>query len=108
MTKSTGNKNMVEALEAAEDALLEDKRPQWEIDREKRELDHNNAAHFLKAEQIETLKFVMKTIQDADFMLHEAYELNTEEMKAIDRSEWRLRIAFPELHENVHNERMGD
>ena len=86
----------------------EDTRPQWQIEREMRELEYDNAAHFLKAEQIETLKFVMKTIQDADFMLHEAYELNTEEMKAIDRSEWKLRIAFPELYESIHNERMGE
>jgi len=95
------------AKETAETPVL-DLRPKWEIDREMRELEYDNAAHFLKAEQIETLKFVMKTIQDADFMLHEAYELNTEEMKAIDRSEWKLRIAFPELYESIHNERMGE
>tara|TARA_R100001377_G_scaffold84956_1_gene69745 strand:- start:249 stop:578 length:330 start_codon:yes stop_codon:yes gene_type:complete len=85
----------------------EDIRPQWQIDREKRELEYDNAAHFLKDEQIETLKFVMKAIQDADFMLHESYELGTEEMKSIDRSEWRLRVAFPELYKHIHNERMG-
>jgi hypothetical protein len=49
----------------------------------------------------------MKAIQDADFMLHESYELGTEEMKSIDRSEWRLRVAFPELYKHIHNERMG-
>ena len=86
----------------------EDTRPQWQIDREERELEYDNAAHFLKDEQIDTLKFVMKVIQDADFMLHESYELGTEEMKSIDRSEWRLRVAFPELYESIHNERMGD
>jgi len=85
----------------------EDTRPQWQIDREKRELEYDNAAHFLKDEQIETLKFVMKAIQDADFMLHESYELGTDEMKSIDRSEWRLRVAFPELYKHIHNERMG-
>ena len=85
----------------------EDTRPQWQIDREERELEYDNAAHFLKDEQIGTLKFVMKVIQDADFMLHESYELGTEEMKSIDRSEWRLRVAFPELYKHIHNERMG-
>jgi hypothetical protein len=85
----------------------EDTRPQWQIDREERELEYDNAAHFLKDEQIDTLKFVMKAIQDADFMLHESYELGTEEMKSIDRSEWRLRVAFPELYKHIHNERMG-
>ena len=85
----------------------EDTRPQWQIDREKRELEYDHAAHFLKDEQIETLKFVMKAIQDADFMLHESYELGTDEMKSIDRSEWRLRVAFPELYKHIHNERMG-
>jgi|TARA_R110000803_G_scaffold40900_1_gene88122 hypothetical protein len=85
----------------------EDTRPQWQIDREERELEYDNAAHFLKDEQIDTLKFVMKVIQDADFMLHESYELGTEEMKSIDRSEWRLRVAFPELYKHIHNERMG-
>ena len=108
MTKSTGNKNMVEALEAAEDALLEDKRPQWEIDREARELEHNNAADLLLYDQIETLKFVIKVVQESDFECHESYELGVDTMKSIDRAEWKLRIAFPELHENVHNERMGD
>ena len=87
---------------------VEDTRPQWEIERERRELEYNNAAHFLKEEQIKTLKFVMKTIQDADWMLHESYELGTEEMKSIDRSEWKLRVAFPELYDHIHNERMGD
>ena len=87
--------------------VVEDTRPQWEIDREARELEHNNAAHFLLPTQIETLKFIMKTIQDADFELHESYGLGVDSMKAIDTSEWRLRVAFPELYESIHNERMG-
>jgi len=98
------NKKLAEKI-AKETA--EDTRPQWQIDREERELEYDNAAHFLKDEQIDTLKFVMKAIQDADFMLHESYELGTEEMKSIDRSEWRLRVAFPELYKHIHNERMG-
>jgi len=100
------NEKLAEKI--AKEALIEDTRPQWEIERERRELEYNNAAHFLKDEQIETLKFVMKTIQDADWMLHESYELGTDEMKAIDRSEWKLRVAFPELYDHIHNERMGD
>ena len=100
------NEKLAEKI--AKEALIEDTRPQWQIDREEREMEYNNAAHFLLDNQIETLKFVMKTIQDADFMLHESYELNTDEMKAIDTSEWRLRVAFPELYESIHNERMGD
>ena len=100
------NEKLAEKI--SKEALIEDTRPQWQIDREERELEYDNAAHFLKDEQIDTLKFVMKVIQDADFMLHESYELGTEEMKSIDRSEWRLRVAFPELYESIHNERMGD
>ena len=100
------NEKLAEKI--AKEALIEDTRPQWEIERERRELEYNNAAHFLKDEQIETLKFVMKTIQDADFMLHESYELGVDDMKAIDTSEWKLRVSFPELYEHIHNERMGD
>jgi len=85
-----------------------DTRPQWQIDREEAELKRNNAAHFLLEDQIEVLKIVIKAIQDADGMLHECYELSTEEMKAIDRADWKLRMAFPELHNSVHNDRMGD
>lgn len=87
--------------------VVEDTRPQWEIDRDNRNIEYNNAANFLLPNQIETLKFVMKTIQDADFMLHESYELGVDDMKAIDRSEWKLRVSFPELYEHIHNERMG-
>ena len=87
--------------------VVEDTRPQWEIDREARELEHNNAADLLLDNQIETLKFVMKIIQDADFECHESYELGVDTMKGIDRAEWRLRISFPELYGHIHNERMG-
>ena len=87
--------------------VVEDTRPQWEIDREARELEHNNAADLLLDDQIETLKFVMKIVQDADFECHESYELGVDTMKGIDRAEWRLRIAFPELYEHIHNDRMG-
>ena len=86
----------------------EDTRPQWEIAREERELKYNNAAHFLLEDQIETLKFVMKIVQEADFECHESYELGVDTMKGIDRAEWKLRIAFPELYESIHNERMGE
>jgi len=88
--------------------VVEDTRPQWEIDRDNRNIEYNNAARSLLPNQIETLKFVMKTIQDADFMLHESYELGVDDMKAIDTSEWKLRVSFPELYEHIHNERMGD
>ena len=87
--------------------VVEDPRPQWEIDRDERDIKYNNAAHFLLPNQIETLKFVMKTVQDADFECHESYELGVDTMKGIDRAEWRLRISFPELYESIHNERMG-
>ena len=88
--------------------VVEDTRPQWEIDRDNRNIEYNNAARSLLPNQTETLKFVMKAIQDADFMLHESYELSVDDMKAIDTSEWKLRVAFPELYEHIHNERMGD
>ena len=87
--------------------VVEDPRPQWEIDRDERDIKYNNAAQSLLPNQIETLKFIMKTIQDADFELHESYELGVDSMKAIDTSEWRLRVAFPELYDHIHNERMG-
>jgi len=100
------NEKLAEKIAKETPAL--DTRPQWEIDREERELQRNNAAHFLLEDQIETIKTVIRTIQDADFMLHESYELGTDEMKAIDRADWKLRMAFPELHDSVHNDRMGD
>jgi hypothetical protein len=87
--------------------VVEDTRPQWEIDREARELEYNNAVDLLLPNQIETLKFVMKTIQDSDFECHERYELGVDTMKAIDTAEWRLRTSFPELYEHIHNDRMG-
>jgi len=100
------NEKLAEKI--AKETPVVDTRPQWEIDREERELKRNNAAHFLLEDQIETIKTVIRTIQDADFMLHESYELGTDEMKAIDRADWKLRMAFPELHDSVHNDRMGD
>ena len=87
---------------------VKDTRPQWEIQREEAELKRNNAAHFLLDDQIEVLKMVIKAIQDADFMLHECYELGTDEMKALDKAEWKLRMAFPELHDSVLSDRMGE
>ena len=100
------NEKLAEKI--AKETPVVDTRPQWEIQREEAELKRNNAAHFLLDDQIEVLKMVIKAIQDADFMLHECYELGTEEMKAIDRADWKLRMAFPELHDSVHNDRMGD
>ena len=101
------NEKLAEKI-AKETPVVVDTRQEWEIAREERELQRNNAAHFLLEDQIETIKTVIRTIQDADFMLHESYELGTDEMKAIDRADWKLRMAFPELHDSVHNDRMGD
>jgi len=100
------NEKLAEKI--AKETPVVDTRPLWEIQREEAELKRNNAAHFLLDDQIEVLKMVIKAIQDADFMLHECYELGTEEMKAIDKAEWKLRMAFPELHDSVHNDRMGE
>ena len=80
---------------------VEDTRPQWKIDREDRETKRNNASHFLLAEQRSVLGFVMKTLSNADAMLHECYELSVDDMKAMDAAEWKLRSCFPEIHEEV-------
>ena len=98
------NEKLAEKI--AKETPVVDTRPQWEIDREERELQRNNAAHFLLEYQIEALKFAMKIIQEADFECHESYELGVDTMKGIDRAEWKLHMAFPELHDSVHNDRM--
>jgi len=98
------NEKLAEKI-AKEEA--EDTRPQWEIDREKRDIAYDGAANLLLDEQIKTLKFVMKTIQDADFECHESYELGIDTMKDIDTSEWKLRIAFPEFYNSIHDDRKG-
>jgi len=100
------NEKLAEKI--AKETPVVDTRPQWEIQREEAELKRNNAAHFLLDDQIEVLKMVIKAIQDADFMLHECYELGTDEMKALDKAEWKLRMAFPELHDSVLSDRMGE
>ena len=51
------NEKLAEKI-AKEEA--EDTRPQWEIDREKRDIAYDGAANLLLDEQIQTLKFVMK------------------------------------------------
>jgi len=80
---------------------VKDTRPQWEIDREKRETLRNVAAGHLLPEQVAALLQAMNAIRNADLMLHETYELDVDAMKDIDTSEWKLRNAFPGLYEII-------
>lgn len=80
---------------------VKDTRPQWEIDREKRETVRNVAADHLLPEQVGALIQAMNAIRNADLMLHETYELDVDAMKDIDTSEWKLRNAFPGLYEII-------
>jgi len=80
---------------------VKDTRPQWEIDREKRETVRNVAADHLLPEQVAALLQAMNAIRNADLMLHETYELDVDAMKDIDTSEWKLRNAFPGLYEII-------
>ena len=81
--------------------MTKDTRQEWEIARDQRDEDRNYAANKLLLLQRNNLKNVMKTIRSCDFELHESYDLGVDNMKAIDRAEWQLRSAFPELYEEI-------
>ena len=85
----------------AKETTVEDTRPQWQIDREERDTLRNTASDYLMPDQEEALSIAIKALRNADFMLHEAYELDVDAMKAIDISDWKLRLAFPGLYESA-------
>ena len=81
--------------------MTKDTRQEWEIARDERNAARNDAANKLLSMQRTNLKKVMKTIMSCDSELHECYDLSVDNMKAIDRAEWELRAAFPELYEEI-------
>ena len=84
--------------------MTKDTRQEWEISRDARDAARNDAANNLLPLQRTNLKKVMQTIMSCDSELHECYDLSVDNMKAIDRAEWELRLAFPELYSEIVNE----
>ena len=81
--------------------MTKDTRQEWEIARDEREAARDEAASNLLPMQRTNLKKVMQTIISCDQELHECYDLAVDNMKAIDKAEWQLRSAFPELYSEI-------
>ena len=81
--------------------MTKDTRQEWEIARDQRDEERNDAASNLLPSQRIALLHAMKTIMSCDSELHEMFELTVDSMKSIDSSEWKLRTQFPELYAEI-------
>ena len=69
----------------------------WQEERDAANAEKNVATDYLIQEQREAIEFAYKTIRGAEDSLREMLDLTMDDARAIDRTEWILRGAFPSL-----------
>ena len=69
----------------------------WQKERDEANRIKNENAKALSEEQRCAIKFAWKTIQSTEFSMREMFDITIEDCRAIDKAEWKLRSAFPEL-----------
>ena len=69
----------------------------WQKERDEANRIKNENAKALSEEQRYAIEFAWKTIQGTEFSMREMFDITIEDCRAIDKAEWKLRSAFPEL-----------
>jgi len=69
----------------------------WQKERDEANRIKNENAKALSEEQRRAIEFAWKTIQGTEFSMREMFDITIEDCRAIDKAEWKLRSAFPEL-----------
>ena len=71
----------------------------WQEERDAADAEKNAATDHLSQDQREAIELAYKTIRDAEGSLREMLDLTMDDARAIDRTEWVLRSAFPAMCE---------
>ena len=69
----------------------------WQKERDEANRIKNENAKALSEEQRRAIEFAWKTIQNTEFSMREMFDITIEDCRAIDKAEWKMRSAFPEL-----------
>jgi len=69
----------------------------WQKERDEANRIKNENAKALSEEQRCAIKFAWKTIQSTEFSMREMFDITIEDCRAIDKAEWKMRSAFPDL-----------
>jgi len=69
----------------------------WQKERDEANRIKNENAKSLSEEQRYAIEFAWKTIQNTEFSMREMFDITIEDCRAIDKAEWKIRSAFPEL-----------
>ena len=69
----------------------------WQKERDEANRIKNENAKALSEEQRRAIEFAWKTIQGTEFSMREMFDITIQDCRAIDKAEWKLRSAFPEL-----------
>ena len=69
----------------------------WQKERDAANAEKNAATDHLRQDQRDAIELAYKTIRDAENSLREMLDLTMDDARAIDRTEWVLRGAFPSL-----------
>jgi len=69
----------------------------WQKERDEANRIKNENAKALSEEQRRAIEFAWKTIQSTEFSMREMFDITIEDCRAIDKAEWKMRSAFPDL-----------
>jgi len=69
----------------------------WQKERDEANRIKNENAKSLSEEQRCAIKLAWKTIQNTEFSMREMFDITIEDCRAIDKAEWKMRSAFPDL-----------
>ena len=69
----------------------------WQKERDEANRIKNENAKSLSEEQRYAIEFAWKTIQNTEFSMREMFDITIEDCRAIDKAEWKMRSAFPDL-----------
>ena len=69
----------------------------WQKERDEANRIKNENAKALSEEQRRAIEFAWNTIQSTEFSMREMFDITIEDCRAIDKAEWKIRSAFPDL-----------
>ena len=69
----------------------------WQKERDEANRIKNENAKALSEEQRRAIELAWNTIQSTEFSMREMFDITIEDCRAIDKAEWKMRSAFPDL-----------
>ena len=73
----------------------------WQMERDAKNVALNFNADQLSDKQRKALMDAFIAIRNADYSCHEVFRIDVDDMIALDKSEYMLRSAFPQLTEEA-------